>query len=104
MWARSLSRTFHHITSPPHSRKGPTPAMHGSLHMIVANESVRIRQADAAAARSRRRAFSRRPAGAIARLLANRASAQQGFPTRAAPGPEHRSRRGHTAAAPLRGR
>ena len=77
--------------------------MHGSLHMIVANESVRTRLADAAAARSRSRALVRRPGAAIARLLGNRAAAH-GFPTRAAPGPESRSPLGHTAAAPLRGR
>ena len=79
--------------------------MHGSLHMIVANESVRTRQADAAAARSRSRSAARRPAGSIvARLLGNRAPAQ-GIPTRAAPGSESRSPLGHTAAAaPLRGR
>ena len=77
--------------------------MHGSLHMIVATESIRTRHADAAAARSRSRVSARRPAGAIARLLGNRAPAQ-GIPTRAAPGSESRSPLGHTAAAPLRGR
>ena len=76
--------------------------MHGSLHLIIANENINVRQAEAAKARSRRFASSR-PAGAIARFLANRAPAQ-GIPTRAAPGPEHRSPLGHTAAAPLRGR
>jgi hypothetical protein len=77
--------------------------MHGSLHMLVANESIRIRQADAAAARSRSRVSLRRQVGAIARLLGNRAPAQ-GIPTRAAPGSESRSPLGHAAAAPLRGR
>ena len=78
--------------------------MHGSLHMIIANESVNVRQAEASKARSRRSRFaSSRPAGAIARFLGNRAPAQ-GIPTRAAPGPEPRSPLGHPAAAPLRGR
>jgi hypothetical protein len=79
--------------------------MHGSLHMIVANESIRTRHADAAAARSRSRSAARRPAGSfVARLLGNRAPAQ-GIPTRAAPGSESRSPLGHpAAAAPLRGR
>ena len=76
--------------------------MHGSLHLIVANESIRTRQAEAAAARSRSRA-ALRPAGAIARLFRSRGPAQ-GIPTRAAPGSESRSPLGHTAAAPLRGR
>ena len=76
--------------------------MHGSLHMIVANESVRTRLADAAAARSRSRVLVRRPGAAIARLRANRAVAQHGVPSRAAPEPC--SPLGHTAAAPLRGR
>ena len=79
--------------------------MHGSLHLIVANESIRSRRHDAAAARSRSRAAARRPAGAfVARLFGNRAPAQ-GIPTRAAPGSESRSPLGHpAAAAPLRGR
>ena len=78
--------------------------MHGSLHLIIANESIRTRHADAAAARSRSRAADRRPAAlAIARFLGNRAPAQ-GIPTRAAPGSESRSPLGHPAAAPLRGR
>jgi hypothetical protein len=78
--------------------------MHGSLHMIVAKESIRSRQADAAAARSRSRAADRLPARSLmARFRANRAPAQ-GFPARAAPGSESRSPLGHPAAAPLRGR
>jgi len=78
--------------------------MHGSLHMIVANESIRSRQADAAAARSRSRAADRLQARSLmARFRANRAPAQ-GFPTRAAPGSESRSPLGHPVAAPLRGR
>ena len=78
--------------------------MHGSLHMIVANESIRTRHADADAARSRSRAADRRPARSlVARFRGNRAPAQ-GFPTRAAPGSESRSPLGHPAAAPLRGR
>ena len=77
--------------------------MHGSLHLIIANESINVRQAEAAKARFRSRFQSSRPAGAIARFLGNRAPAQ-GIPTRAAPGPESRSPLGHTAAAPLRGR
>jgi hypothetical protein len=79
--------------------------MHGSLHLIVANESIRTRQADAAAARSRSRSAALRPAGSfVARLLGNRAPAP-GIPSRAAPGSESRSPLGHTAAAaPLRGR
>jgi len=91
------------------SRRTITPLperipMHGSLHMIVANESIRTRQADAAAARSRSRGSLRRPVGAmVARLRGNRAPAP-GIPTRAAPGSESRSPLGHTAAAPLRGR
>ena len=75
--------------------------MHGSLHLIVANESIRTRQADAAA-RSRSRG-NRRPAGAIARLFRSRGPAQ-GIPTRAAPGSESRSPLRQTAAASLRGR
>ena len=78
--------------------------MHGSLHLIVATESNRSRQADAAAARSRSRVSARRPVGAmIMRLRGDRAPAL-GIPTRAAPGSESRSPLGHTAAAPLRGR
>ena len=77
--------------------------MHGSLHLIIANESINIRHAEAAKARSRSRFASSRPAGAIARFLGSRTAAQ-GIPTRAAPGPELRSPRGHTAAAPLSGR
>ena len=76
--------------------------MHGSLHLIVANESVRTRHAEAAAARSRSVA-GRRASGAVARLFRSRGPAQ-GIPTRAAPGSESRSPLGHTAAAPLRGR
>jgi hypothetical protein len=78
--------------------------MHGSLHLIVANESIRSRHADAAAARSRGAVAARRPVSAlVARFRGNRAPAQ-GFPTRAAPGSESRSPLGHPAAAPLRGR
>jgi hypothetical protein len=77
--------------------------MHGSLHMIIANENVSVRQAEAVKASARSRFASSRPAGAIARFLGGRAAAQ-GIPTRAAPGPEPRSPLGHTAAAPLRGR
>jgi hypothetical protein len=77
--------------------------MHGSLHLIIANESINIRQAEAAKARFRSRFPSSRPAAAVARFLGNRAPAQ-GIPTRAAPGSESRSPLGHPAAAPLRGR
>ena len=77
--------------------------MHGSLHLIIANESISTRQAEAAKARFRSRFQSSRPGGAIARFLSRRAPAQ-GIPTRAAPGPEPRSPLGHPAAAPLRGR
>ena len=77
--------------------------MHGSLHLIIANESVTSRQAEAARARSRGRFARSRSADAIARFLGNRAPAQ-GIPTRAAPGSESRSPLGHPAAAPLRGR
>ena len=77
--------------------------MHGSLHLIVANESIRTRQADAAAARSRSGAARRSARSLMARFRANRAPAH-GFPTRAAPGSESRSPLGHTTAAPLRGR
>ena len=77
--------------------------MHGSLHLIIANESINIRHAEAAKARSRSRLTSSRPAGAIARFLGNHTPAQ-GIPTRAAPGSESRSPLGHPAAAPFRGR
>ena len=77
--------------------------MHGSLHMIVANESIRTRHADADAARSRSRADRRPARSLVARFRGSRAPAQ-GFPTRAAPGSESRSPLGHPAAAPLRGR
>jgi hypothetical protein len=54
--------------------------MHGSLHLILANESVRARQADARMAR--RAASLRRPLAAFAARVA----AAHGIPPRAAPG------------------
>jgi hypothetical protein len=54
--------------------------MHGSLHLILANESARTRQAEA---REARLATSiRRPLAA----LAGRIAAAHGIPPRAAPG------------------
>jgi hypothetical protein len=70
--------------------------MHGSLHLIFAHESVRIRQAEAREARRTR--SSQRPLASIASKLA----AAHGVPPRAAPGtgsPALRRR-----AASLRGR
>ena len=62
--------------------------MHGSLHLILATESERSRQADAREARLT--ASFRRPFAAVAGRLA----AAHGIPPRAHPGP----------AASLRGR
>ncbi len=64
--------------------------MHGSLHLILANESARTRDAEAREARLA--ASVRRP---LARL-ASRIAAAHGIPPRAAPG--------HRSAASLRGR
>jgi hypothetical protein len=70
--------------------------MHGSLNLIFAHESVRIRQAEAREARRAR--SSRRPLAAIASKLA----AAHGVPPRAGPGTDsHALRR---RAASLRGR
>lgn len=62
--------------------------MHGSLHLILANESLRVRLDDAREAR--RSASIRRPFAAIATRVAR----AHGIPPRAAPG----------TAASLRGR
>jgi hypothetical protein len=62
--------------------------MHGSLHLILANESARTRVEDAA--RARRAASFRRP---LANLV-ERVARAHGIPPRAHPGP----------AASLRGR
>ena len=70
--------------------------MHGSLHLILAHESVRIREADAREARLGR--STRRPFAAIAAKLA----AAHGVPPRAAPATESPALR--RRAASLRGR
>jgi len=64
--------------------------MHGSLHLILANESARSRLA--AGREARRVASIRRPLAA----LAERVAAAHGIPPRAAPG--------RPTAASLRGR
>ena len=71
--------------------------MHGSLHLIMATESYRSRQADAREAR--RAAYFRRPFAALAAKVA----AVHGIPPRAAPGKDSPSI-GHPNAASLRGR
>lgn len=73
--------------------------MHGSIQLVVANESDRLRHADAANARARRSGRTR----GIARTLFTRVVAAHGIPTRAAPGTDTRSL-GHPSPAPLRGR
>ena len=62
--------------------------MHGSLHLILANESARVRVDEGN--RARRAASLRRPLG----NLAERVARAHGIPPRAHPGP----------AASLRGR
>ena len=62
--------------------------MHGSLHIIMATESERSRQA--AAREARRVASFRRPLAAIAARVA----AAHGIPPRAAPGQRAASLRG----------
>jgi hypothetical protein len=71
--------------------------MHGSLHLILATESDRSRQA--AAKEARLAASFRRPFAAIAAKVA----AAHGIPPRAAPGTES-PKVGHQGAASLRGR
>jgi hypothetical protein len=71
--------------------------MHGSLHLILATESYRSRQA--AGKDARRAASLRRPFAAIAARVA----AAHGIPPRAAPGTDSPSL-GRTRAASLRGR
>lgn len=63
--------------------------MHGSLHLILANESARTRQT--AGREARRAASIRRPLAAIVGRLA----AAHGIPPRAAPGQTAASLRGH---------
>jgi hypothetical protein len=70
--------------------------MHGSLHLVLAHESVRVRQAEAHGARRAR--WARRPLGTIASKLA----AAHGVPPRAAPGTDSPALR--RRAASLRGR
>ena len=71
--------------------------MHGSLHLILAHESARSRQA--AAREARLAASIRRPLAAIAARVA----AAHGIPPRAAPGTDSPSPGRHEAAY-LRGR
>ncbi len=77
--------------------------MHGSIQLIVATESERIRQAEA----SRQRALPRKPFAAALRRLAPRGNggAAHRSPSRAAPtaGTDARTL-GHPSAASLRGR
>ena len=63
--------------------------MHGSLHLILATESERSRQASAREARLA--AAFRRPLAAVTERLA----AAHGIPPRAAPGRSAASLRGH---------
>jgi hypothetical protein len=71
--------------------------MHGSLHLILATESQRSRQA--AAGEARLAASLRRPFAAIAARVA----AAHGIPPRAAPGTDSPAL-GRQGAAPSRGR
>jgi len=77
--------------------------MHGSIQLIVATESDRIRQADA---RRQRAVPSRKPFAALRRMATRRnGGAAHRSPSRAAPtaGTDARAL-GHPSAASLRGR
>ena len=71
--------------------------MHGSLHLILAHESARVRQSEARDAR--RAASIRRPFAAFAARVAS----AHGVPPRAAPGTDSRTL-GQPGAASLRAR
>ena len=73
--------------------------MHGTIQIIVATESDRMRHREAAQARRSRSPF----AGLAARFSRRRHAAAREFLPRAAPGTDTRPL-GHPSAAPVRGR
>jgi hypothetical protein len=95
MWDPPLSRTFEYVASAS-SPKGPD--MHGSIQLIVATETDKLRQRDAAQAR---RSTSRSPLARVRSRFAGRPAAH-GVPPRAAPGMD--SPLGHPTPAVTRGR
>jgi hypothetical protein len=75
--------------------------MHGSIQLIVATESDRIRQAEA----GRNRAVAhRKPFAALRSRLRSNGGAAHRSPSRAAPAGTDTRALGHPSAASLRGR
>ena len=96
MWGLTLSRNVDHVAI----AKRKAPEMHGSIQLIVATESDRMRQHEAAHRRSTSRS---RFGGLAARFSRRGVAAARDIPPRAAPGTDTRPL-GHPSAAPARGR